>query len=66
MERLEVASTRQTSATDLYGAATLTSASSTSSYSAVLLRCQATDLQCFTNDLLDDSTCFIFSFGPSP
>jgi hypothetical protein len=55
MERLEVALTRQTGAADLYGAATLTSASSTSSCTADLLRRQAADLRCFINNLLNSS-----------
>jgi hypothetical protein len=54
VERLEVALTRRAGATDLYGAATLTLASSTSSCNANLLRRQAADLWCFINDLLDD------------
>jgi hypothetical protein len=49
-----VALTRRAGATDLYGAATLTLASSTSSCNANLLHCQAADLWCFINDLLDD------------
>jgi hypothetical protein len=55
MERLEVALTRRTGAADLYGATTLTSASSTSSCTADLLRRRAAHLRCFINDLLDSS-----------
>jgi hypothetical protein len=55
MEHLEVALTRQTGTTDLYGATTLMLASSTSSCTTDLLRRQAADLGCFINDLLGGS-----------